>query len=349
MVLLSFMLFYIPSLLALFGNADEPWEWVLFSLVTSTFYALTFCINYFWLVPSLLIRTDRRAMFFLVNFCIVLFICGVVPVGFETLVGLPKPDRPMHGPPPTISGILMGYLRFVIRDGVMLVLSAALAYALRLSSERDSMLRRELELRAERRQIELRSLKAQLNPHFLFNSLNNIYALIGIEPEHAQQSLHSLSGMLRYMIYDAGSPFVPLEKELGFISSYVGLMRLRVGGALKLECDIAGVGEGRHMIAPLLLLTLVENAFKHHGFNGDSDFIRISVTVTDGWLHCAFVNSYPGERQAAVSAGRGESGVGLANVRRQLRLIYPKRHTFSADASEGVFRVALSVNLIQSP
>lgn len=344
-VLLSFLLFYIPSVLAIFGNGDEPWEWVLFSIVTSTFYALVFCINYFRLVPSMLIRNDRRVGFFVVNICLVILICGFVPVCFETVVGLPKPHPAHPGPPPTIPQILVGYLRFVIRDGVMLVLSAALAYALRLSGERDNIQRRELELRDEQRQVELRSLKAQLNPHFLFNSLNNIYALIGIAPEDARQSLHSLSGMLRFMIYDAGSRFVPLEKELSFITAYVELMKLRLASSVDLKCDIRSKDNGEFVIAPLLLLTLVENAFKHHAPNNKSSFIHISVTVSDGQLECLVRNSQSPQMSDKGKEDSEQSGVGLENIRRQLRLIYPRKHSLSISETADEFEAALSVSL----
>lgn len=96
----------------------------------------------------------------------------------------------------------------------------------------------ELELNAEKQKIEIRSLKAQLNPHFLFNTFNNIYALIGFAPDRAQQALHDLSNMLRFMIYDSALPYVSVEKELHFISDYVELMRLRCSSSQRLGCNI---------------------------------------------------------------------------------------------------------------
>lgn len=144
----------------------------------------------------------------------------------------------------------MGYLRFVVRDGIMMVLSIALAYALRLAQDRENMRRKRLELEAEQRRIELKSLKAQLNPHFLFNSLNNIYALIAISPERAQKALHDLSGMLRFMIYDAANSFVPLQKEMQFISDYVELMKLRLSSGIRLDCAITTSGSEGLTIAP---------------------------------------------------------------------------------------------------
>lgn len=213
-----------------------------------------------------------------------------------------------------------------------------LALALRLSSERENVRRRELELEGERRQIELQSLKAQLNPHFLFNSLNNIYALIGFAPERAQQALHELSGMLRFMIYESGAPTVPASRELQFITSYVELMKLRLTPTARLECDIREVGGDSHTVAPLLLLTIVENAFKHSGPNGRDHYISILAGVDRGVLTCRVSNTYGNQTRS----GNGE---GLANIGRQSGLLYPGRHSLEIDDADGVCRVSLRIEL----
>ena len=337
-VLLSFLLFYFPSVLSILGSGDEPREWIAFSLLMSTFYAGVFCVNYFWLVPSIIIHNDRKVLYFLINFCLIVGVCGFVPLIIESVVGLPHHMRD-YGAARTWYSFLVGYIRFVIRDGTMMILSAALAFALRLSGEREDMRRRELELQGERRQIELKSLKAQLNPHFLFNSLNNIYALIGFAPGRAQQALHELSGMLRFMIYDSGTPYVPLEKELHFIASYIELMKLRLSPSVSLKCVIPDVGGGKCRIAPLLLLTLVENAFKHSAPACGGHFIDISISLDRCTLACRVRNSFDGGKSETTR------GVGLDNVRKQLGLIYPDRHSFMTKAEDTVFDAALTLEL----
>lgn len=336
--MLSFLLFYFPSVLAILGSGEEPREWIAFSVLMSTFYAGVFCVNYFWLVPSILIHNDQKVLYFLINFCLIVGVCGFVPLIIESVVGLPHHMRE-HGAAQTWYSFLVGYIRFVIRDGTMMVLSAALALALRLSSERENMRRKELELRGERRHMELQSLKAQLNPHFLFNSLNNIYALIGFAPDRAQLALHELSGMLRFMIYDSGTPYVPLEKELQFIASYIELMKLRLSPSVSLKCVIPDVSGGKYCIAPLLLLTLVENAFKHSAPAGEEHFIDISIRLDGCTLACRVRNSF--------DEGRSETtrGVGLDNVRKQLGLIYPDRHSFMTKAEGAVFDAVLTLEL----
>lgn len=333
-ILLSFLLFYLPSMLALFSHGNEPWEWTVLSMVMATFYTAVFCINYFLLVPRTIFRNDRKILFYLTNLILITFICALIPLWFERHGGMPRPRHP-DDHELSIMQYLMGYLRFVIRDGVMMVLAATLAYALRLTQERENMRRTELELDAEKRKIELKSLKAQLNPHFLFNSLNNIYALIAISPERAQKALHDLSGMLRFMIYDAASAYVPLSKEMQFIADYVELMKLRLGSSIKLSCHIQQKGSEGMVIAPLLFLTLVENAFKHVANNGISGFIDISIFIEDEKVVCRVENSCT-EGEIRKSLAPAESGIGLRNVRRQLRLLYPDSHSLTLKKEEGV-------------
>ncbi|MDE6008508.1 MAG: histidine kinase, partial [Muribaculaceae bacterium] len=171
-ILSAFLLFYLPSMLALLARDSEPLDMTILSIVMATCYASIFCLNYFLFVPDLLFKKDRKAVFFLTNLVIIIFICSLLPLWFESHGGLPRP-RHLRDAPLSAAQWVMGYLRFMIRDGIMMVLSVALAYAFRLSKAREIMMRRVLELEAERRNIELMSLKAQLNPHFLFNSLNN--------------------------------------------------------------------------------------------------------------------------------------------------------------------------------
>lgn len=339
-ILLSFLLFYFPSMLAIFSRGDEPWGFTITSIMMATLYTAVFCVNYFWLVPETIFKKDRKILFFISNILLILFACSLIPIWFESHGGLPRP-RHLIDRQPSFGQYLMSYLKFIIRDGVMMILAAALAYALRLSKEHEKMRRRELELDAERRQIELKSLKAQLNPHFLFNSLNNIYALIAISPDRAQKALHDLSSMLRFMIYDAASAYVPLEKEFKFITDYVELMKLRLNSAIRLDCNISHTDCGDMVIAPLLFLTLVENAFKHVSNNGNHGFISINIRRVDNRVTCDVMNSC-GENN---NKNMTEQGVGLSNVERQLRLLYPGSHTLRLNKSKNIFTAGISINI----
>lgn len=345
-MLLAFLLFYFPTVLNLLSGDGEPMAWTITGVVMATFYTLVFCINYFKLVPWMLQHPEKRTAYFIINFFIILAICCLIPLWFEASGGLPRPKHHEHDVL-TVPQYMLGYLRFIIRDGIMMILSAALAYALRLSEEREKVLRRDLELNAEKRQIELKSLKAQLNPHFLFNSLNNIYALIGFAPERAQKALHDLSNMLRFMIYDSGSSTVPLTKEMKFIAEYAELMKLRLNDNIRVECHINDGEVGDIQITPLLFLTLVENAFKHVGTAADGKgFIKIEIGMNDGVVKAAVENTYNEEKQDVVASESSESGVGLENVKKQLELLYPGHHQFVIEKKDGVFRGMIAVGIM---
>lgn len=341
-ILVSLLLFYLPSVLAIFNHTHEHPGWIVMNVIMSTFYTAVFCVNYYWLVPAMLIRSDRKPLYFAANLCMIIAICALIQLWFEAHGGIPGPRHRLPREL-TIGQYLMSWLRFLIRDGIMMVLSAALAFALRLSLERENVRRRELELNAEQRQMEIKTLKAQLNPHFLFNSLNSIYALIAFAPDKAQQALHDLSNMLRFMIYDSAAPSVPLTKELRFIKEYIELMKLRHSSETRITYDEHVPGDSGMTVAPMLFLTLVENAFKHSGHNGNAWFISISFRLEDSVLTGIVVNTYPEKESSGLPSG--DTGVGLSNIRRQLCLLYPGRHSISTEKKDGVFRAEIKIRI----
>lgn len=340
-MVVALLLFYLPVTLTLFNREREPVEWLVLHVAMATFYTAIFCINYFWLVPRLIVRTDRMVIYLLANMLIIMGVCALIPVWFETHGGLPHPPDKAEGM--TTFQYALGYFRFILRDSVMMVLSAGLAYALRFSREHERIHKRELELKAERRKVELQGLKAQLNPHFLFNSLNNIYALIGFAPDRAQEALHDLSGMLRYMIYDSTSPTVSLDKERLFIMDYVRLMQLRMSSGAEVNCDMPESAIDKTMrIAPLIFLTLVENAFKHSAPADDGKlFINLAMATEGDRLLFTARNSY----SCRANTLNGSSGVGLENVRRQLNLLYPDSHSFTWGGENGIFTARIAIDL----
>lgn len=339
-VLLAFLLFYFPSMLALFSHESEPKDMTTFNILMATCYTGIFCVNYFLLVPKIFFGKDSKLLFFVINVILVICLCSLLPLWFEAHGGLPRP-RHLEKIPMTYSQHLMGYLRFIIRDGVMMILSMALAYALRASKAREEMRNRVLELEAERRNTELMSLKAQLNPHFLFNSLNNIYALIAIDPDKAQQSLHELSSMLRFMIYDSEAKTVPLSKEIQFIRDFSRLMSLRFNPSVKLTLNLPDIKDNSLRIAPLLLLTLVENAFKHVALANNEGYIKICIQIDDNYLKCNVHNS--SKKDNLQNIEKGSSGVGLKNIEKQLNLLYPNQYNISIHNESERFIAELSI------
>lgn len=327
MILLPLLLFFLPSMLALFGSGDHPPGHRVVIIVMASLYAAIFCLNYFWIVPATMIRENNKPLFFLYNFIAIMLACMFVPIWFEATGDSPHP----HGPEPPHASVgqhIVMYLRFVLRDVITMIFAAALGCALRLAHHQEKLRRRELQLDSERHNIELQSLKAQLNPHFLFNAINNIYSLIAVSSDRAQKALHEFSGLLRFLIYDASNLYVPMAKEMEFIRDYVELMRLRLSPSMRLDCEITDCEEMLNMkIAPLLLLTIIENAFKHAGRNSDGYFISISISMDDKWLVCRVSNSCNDDDTSHDYSSAG-SGVGLVNVESQLRLLYPSAFSF---------------------
>lgn len=212
------------------------------------------------------------------------------------------------------------------------------AVAFKLVQMRVNALKKETVLVQEKLKSELQYLKAQTNPHFLFNTLNSIYALSRKQDKNAPQAIMNLSKILRYMLYDTSHLTNPVRDELRLISDYIALQQLRFQEHLKVTYteDIDDENTG---ISPLLLLPLVENAFKHS--NGLETLIDIRVSLQDQVLTFYVANSLADD---AIPGGIYEDGIGLSNLKRQLAILY-KDYTFSAIKNETQFEVQLTIHL----
>lgn len=192
-------------------------------------------------------------------------------------------------------------------------------------------------------EAELKNLKSQLNPHFLFNTLNNIYALIAISQEKSQEAVMELSKMLRYVLYESDKEFVPLEKEIDFTYNYIELMKLRLQSNVELKVNL-DKNNNNIQIAPLLFISLVENTFKH-GIAGNKQlksFIDIDIhREEDSTIICKIENSYHPKNSESDKSG---SGIGIENLKRRLELIYPQAHTFTQGVVDNRYISTLIIN-----
>jgi len=196
-------------------------------------------------------------------------------------------------------------------------------------------------LSKEKANAELRLLKAQIHPHFLFNTLNNLYALTVEKSDEAPGVVERLSDMLDYLLYRCNVPRVPLAKEVELIENYAGLEALRYGERLDFTFSVS-IDDPSAEIAPLLLISPVENAFKHGaGGNDEGPAISIELTLTEGVLRFNVWNNKPPARPRDERDYTG--GIGLTNVRRQLELLYPGRHELTVTEGEGEYEVGLLV------
>ena len=196
------------------------------------------------------------------------------------------------------------------------------------------------DLERSRSEAELQNLKSQLNPHFLFNTLNNIYSLIQLDPNRAQQTVHDLSRLLRYVLYDSSRPTVPLKAEMDFLGNYIELMRIRLPRHVRLDVSLPE-NPSHTLVAPLLFISLVENAFKHGVSNDRPSFIDIDIREEEGVLACRIENSFFPKSEA----DRSGSGIGLANLCRRLEMIYPGRYEMKYGQHGDTYETLLRINL----
>ncbi|HAP62701.1 MAG TPA: hypothetical protein DCR93_25455 [Cytophagales bacterium] len=194
------------------------------------------------------------------------------------------------------------------------------------------------------KEAELNTLKGQLNPHFLFNSLNNLYGLSVTKSDKLPGLMLQLSDLLRYSLYDTQTDRVPLTKEVNYLRNYVELERIRLEDSVQIEFKVEGDPEGKD-VAPLLLIPFIENAFKHHGTarnNCAKIDIQLKISEKELSLDCYNTVDPAGKRQAKEVA---EGGLGTENTRKRLSLLYPSRHRLATEIKSDSYRVLLTLPL----
>jgi sensor histidine kinase YesM len=200
-------------------------------------------------------------------------------------------------------------------------------------------------LAKENANAELQLLKAQVHPHFLFNTLNNIYSFALTQSPQAGALVQKLSDMLNYMIHECEQPLVVLEKELKLIRDYIGLEKVRYGNRLDMEVEITGEYKNK-LIAPLLMIPFVENCFKHGAsIMRGQQWIKLSINISEDQLDFKLRNSKPPD----TAGTNNKKGIGLANVQKRLQLLYPGKHFLNIKSSNDAFFVDLQVSLQQLP
>ena len=187
------------------------------------------------------------------------------------------------------------------------------------------------------REAELKFLRSQINPHFLFNTINNVYALVSTEDPNALPALDKLSGLLRYSLY-AQDETVPIDREWSYLQDLIHLESLRIPNWASPDISVDPMPQD-WQIPPLLLVPLVENAFKHGQLDRPDRPLRIKLAANEGSLHFTVVNPVRDKDCRMDTVG----GIGLNNVRKRLNLLYPERHTLEAGQTDGLFRVHLTI------
>lgn len=318
------IVFGFPFLMMSRSGFNITWpEYLRHGCIVPLSFLIIFYLNYCLLIPCYLFKSHIKTYLILNALCILLIATGshfwqeFIFVHPDSIRPIKRPD----GPPKWI---------FFLRDIFSMVLTVGLSAAIRMSRRwaANEAARREAE--QQRTEAELKNLRSQLNPHFLLNTLNNIYALIAFDADKAQQAVQELSRLLRHVLYDNQQNVVPLNKEMDFIRNYIALMRIRLASNVIVETHFDISPENRTEIAPLIFISLIENAFKHGISPTEPSYIRIRFSQADNCVSCEITNSYHPKSQGDKSG----SGIGLEQVRRRLELSYPHRYTWHQGVDE---------------
>ena len=219
---------------------------------------------------------------------------------------------------------------------LMLGANLAICFVFRYMNERE---KRE-SLENSRLQDEIRFLKAQINPHFVMNVMNNIHSMIELDPEKAQDMTLELSDLMRYMLYEGDSDTVPLAKEIGFISNYVNMVKRRFPvDKVQVTFEVPAAFRKDVLVPPLLFIAFVENAFKHGVSYKTPSKINIKLEEKEGKVYFACSNSM----QKSLQVQNGPGGIGLENVSRRLELIYGSGYHLDIDNENGFYNVNLII------
>ena len=302
---------------------------VIIALSSIVLFMLIFYLNYYFLIPRLWRPYGRVAYLLGALVFMVALISLQKTIRYHLLTDF-EPFAPYQHIFRRIS--LMVMVAFSI-------LIWAVSTGLWLMKEWQSSEKRLRESEQKRVETELEQLKKQINPHFLFNTLNGIYALAVPENKQVANAVLQLSQLMSYVLLDAKFDFVDLEKDLNHLRHYIELNKLRLTEKSALELAFKGTFRG-YTIAPLLLLPFVENAFKYGTSNVQESPIKISVEVKDHQLHLFVTNKIFPERLKRAQSTR----LGISNTKRRLELVYPQNHQLTIEQT-AYFKVHLQVNL----
>ena len=345
------MLFAVPLLscyVRMFADSEAAFQWyeVLFVWRHFSIYLFLFVVHNFLLAP-LLIHNRRRILYFTIV-AIVVALFAVYQYNTKPKMKLHEPERHemrdvmrgehWKGPrnhefrrPPLVNE------RNIMSMTVVILMFGANLGVKEFIRSRDDR-RRLAELERQNLEHQLAYLRYQISPHFFMNTLNNIHALIDIDPEKAQETIVELSKMMRYVLYDADKERVALNKELNFIETYIKLMRLRYTDKVRISLTLPADVPDRQL-PPLMLISFVENAFKHGVSYQHDSFIEVSMTVADNKFTFRCRNS------KAKTPSQEKGGVGLANVRQRLNLLYGDRYSLRINEGANDYSVELNIPL----
>lgn len=326
---LSFFLYQIIS-----HQRQDEIDWATVIPVVSVqmgFALLIGYINYFIFLPAFL--RDKKLGRYLLQFAVTFAIL----ISLRVAVGRYLVDG--------FTGS-MGYMyttRYVIQVATTNLFIVIFLGMIRFAVDWFEFEARQKSVENERLTAELNFLKAQINPHFLFNTLNNLYYLAYTQSAKTTEVIAKLSQMMRYMIYDSNYPLVPLSKEIEYMENYISLERLRLNDQIPIQFTMGGGDPHDYLITPLIFITFLENAFKHGVSNNHPQaWVNVHIDLKENECIYRVENS---KIPSAKPEAEKKSGIGLQNVKRRLELSYPGKHSLTVENSEDRYAVQLNIHL----
>jgi len=305
----------------------------LMTCMTPLFQMIAFYLNYMLLAPKLFVRGKHRYDL-LINI-LLLTTLGAVLHFWMVYV------NSIYAPNSNIANDAIGTISYIARNSLNLAIFAGGATALALARRWVTTDQKLKAAEAARAKAELSNMRNQINPHFLLNTLNNIYALTAFDTPKAQQAIQELSRMLRHILYDYQQPKVSLSDEVEFLQNYVNLMRIRMSDSVDVTFHTS-IANPQLEIAPMLFISLVENAFKHGVSPSEPSFIHISIEGSDNQVVCDIKNS---NHPKAASDHSGH-GIGLQQVQRRLDLSYPDHYEWQhGPTPDGTYQSRIVIDL----
>jgi len=226
-------------------------------------------------------------------------------------------------------------LNIILRDTIQLVLLSLPAFFFKF-------IRIFTIVFSEKKQLEIDFLRLQINPHFLVNTLNNIYSLVITEDQRSSDAILSLSNLLNYVLYESSLATISVEKEIQFLQDFVALEQIRYSSKIQVKVNVEGEQIGD--IAPLILIAFIENAFKHGvGDSTIQSYVHINIKVENNTLFLGVINSKV--RKVSEKQKKSLGGIGLVNVQKRLNSLYPNRHSLQVISEPNKHQIVLAIAL----
>ncbi len=320
----------IPHIVMLAYSPGMPRELILYQSMTQLYYIIVFYFIYFFVSPAT-IGSPRKLTTVLIIFGTSVVFLFFLKLGKVVMIdskySLNLTQYGIYSPGHYASDIL--YIIFYSAFAILIKLLVRWYDEKKAAEEK----------MIQDHKFELELLKAQLNPHFFFNTLNNIYSLVYKKSDEAPAALMKMSDIMRYMLYESKAEIVPLETELEYLEDYIELQKLRFSDPGFINYSIHG-DISMHQVPPMLLLTFVENAFKHCKKRVSNPGIIIRIDVTDKLLNFIVSNYLINPESIEENAVKG---IGLKNIRRRLELLFPNNHDLTISTRGGRYTVNLNI------